>query len=328
MSEIPSVGFTEEDYRSSQVDRRSLLKLPLLMAVAELAAACSPRRVEPARPVAVEASIRRELGVWTKTDISRLSQSMIQEDRLSDIVYAGRLLGENLNGRRSVSIVTDLFVDEPIIVQTVRDVAAYEGRTSEKKVPMVTIIETFGPSIPVTLRSKKTGATTQFSSKGKLQLREIAIDKDGTADFSDRVFKILFSKEFYNAKAFHMVLAFSKSQGIDPEYTYRDDDTVKRAIIVGRLLDEIEDIPVTAVIDNLAHCLVTPDYLTAVDEGLITPGDWGERNDIENSFKIPGGKLFKDGVLTKDDEGYHWTKDTNRIFDALLYIATHWGQEL
>lgn len=104
-----------------------------------------------------------------------------------------------------------------------------------------------------------------------------------------------------------------------------DGESIKRAVTVGRIYDDLDGLPVYRIADFWAHYLMVPNYLLARDEGRVSSNDWGNNDykyGYEYIFRTAAETFLNEGVLLKNPEGlYRWVEDGYRLYDVLIETA-------
>lgn len=313
------LGITEDVYRNVGVSRRTVLQIPVAVALSQLLAACGTRPSEPTGGFS-ESKIRRATGEWTAGDIQNLAQSMIEETQFGDIVQTGQVLLDNLNGKTSFSDMSPLFTNDSLKIATVKS-----GRTRDgKQAPMTGTIGPIEPRSTVTLTPKSPGSTRfpTVSNFTRLRYESVTIGAEEMSGYSDFLFKFYMAKEIYNIKAFDMV-AHHMVQPIFEDYVLSPDtDEAKRAIQLYGLRGGIAEMPARAIVDLWTHFLLVPAYLTATEQKRFSSGDLGNGGLAINVFKTPAELFQREGILTKNAEGrWEWTRDYDKFIQTWEDVA-------
>lgn len=250
--------------------------------------------------------IRRKEGVWTDHEIEALAKSMMAETPYNDVAYAGQLLLNNLQGKPSFSLESDILSDSKLALVTD---AKYDN-------PMAAVLTGDGQIIPFAIVPKNGGPKKNSSSPEKVRIDQILISGKIMGDKSDFMFKIVVAKEIYNAKATDMAVDLAEKaiyQEYDPPPTPKERRLLRTNLL---LTSTVNGVPVKEVVDQWAHLLMVPNYLIAKEKGRFTPADY-EGNWLE-FFEVGSQKLLANGGLARQGESYSWT---DRAYKQWLDIA-------
>lgn len=328
------LGFTETTYRNTNITRRCLLQLTSLALVSVLSACSTIRgRVRVTVDIddlgdhspidgSLDITNRNKLIVmkeWTPQEVVDFGASMESEPEFNDIAYAGRVLWESHFRRVSLSKLSELFINEPVGIKTVKNIGEYTGKGTWE--PTDNTMVRRQPNATFTLQDAD-GSTTVFSGPSVLQLDEILIDGPLTGKFSDFILRFHVAKELFKVQALGRALVYARSINIDPKYYIPNSLLLRNAVTIGRISDTIKGVSTIELAKILANFYMLPNYLLAVDRGRISRGDWGDDYGVsyEALFRKSADMFQDQGILFKNSSGmYEW--NLSEVWEAWINEA-------
>lgn len=245
---------------------------------------------------------------------------MIEETQFGDMVHAGTVLKDNINGKPSFSGMSPLFLNNKLKVVTVNDFRTSTG----KPAPMAASVKPMEPRVSVNLRPKSSESPRFFtvSNFTRLKYETLTIDAKQMSGLSDFLFKFYIAKEILNIKAFDMVAEHMVRPLFEDYIVSPDTDEAKRAIQLYGLRGGIAEMPAQALVDLWAHFLLAPAYLTAVEQDRFSKEDLRNEGEGINIFKTPAMIFQQEGILTKNGDGrWEWTKDYDLFMQTWEDVA-------
>lgn len=262
---------------------------------------------------------------WDQSIIESKARAMMNDDRFPNMAHAGEILLKNQQGGQpSLSLECPIFKDEKIHVRTLTKITSpYKDDDPQTPPPAKALISYEKPIITTVLKAKTGASTRETRSESYLALRQIQIAKDVAEGKSDMVIQLFLAKEIYNAHAFQLVSS-EVAKKIFQNYKMPESEEEKRALQVYAVKEKTQDgVTAIEIADMLAHFYIIPDYMKAVDLGLVAEED---KKTILSFFDAFATVSKQENLLVKDEQGNYqwndkWTGNQLSLTDIWLVLA-------
>lgn len=298
------------------ITRRKLLQLalaaPPLIAITATAISCS-------RGIKQEIA-RIPEGVWSKEEVIAFAQSMIQENTLNDVAYAGQILQGNQEDKPTFSEQCPIYTDEPIVFETTSD-RLIPGFNADDA-PAAAVFDDVGEEVEVVLNSKSQLPTQKFFSRTRTRMGKIVLSKPGLAGLSPLGIKFVVAKEIYNLRADQMLIE-RELPTLAPYFVLPSEPKQLAALKVRMRHQNViirgTEVPMTFAGDIQAHYLLVPNYLVAKEAGRFNTAD----QEVSVVYDQAGDYFMSQRILYKKNGKYRWSQDERTFvvwLDGILSV--------
>lgn len=258
-------------------------------------------------------------GVWDKEAVVAMAQSMLGEDVLNDIAFAGHILLGNQEGKPTFSDQDPVFVNDPVKIETAEVIPSPYPNINAVAAARFRPV---GDNLKVILKSRGQAEDQNLSAPQKVQMERIILVKSKLVGLSLLGIKFLIAKEIYNLKA-GQILVDKVLARISARYVLPTDPSELNAVKVGlreqTMVAGGYSLPMGFAGDFLAHFLIVPNYLTAKEAGRLNSVDLRTYDIVDQS-----ADYFKRmGILYKENGKYRWSQDEKMFvgwMDALIWL--------